>query len=500
MKGAILVAGTASHVGKSVGVAGLCRWLRRRAVSVAPFKAQNMSLNSAVTSEGAEIGRAQAAQAAAAGVAPEAAMNPILIKPTGERSCQVIVMGEPAADTDASGYQKMKSRLFPVVLDALADLRSRFDVVVCEGAGSPTEINLRASDITNMGLARAASLPVVVFGDIERGGVFASLYGSLALLDAEDQRCVAGFVINRFRGDRSILDPGLERLEELTGRPVLGVLPWIDGLSVDAEDSLALDVESPPIDSDAITVSVVRLPRISNFTDVEALRAEPGVVVRFTTSADEVLSADLAIVPGTKATVDDLAFVRSSGIADALGKRAAADLPVLAICGGYQMLGSRIVDGVESKQSVIEGLGLLPVETVFAREKVRSTPTGVAVAFGDVPVAGYEIRHGRTKRLGGIPVLRGDGDEGCRVGNVVGITWHGALEADSFRTEVLRWVATSRGRAWGPSGVRFADIREAQLDRMGDLIEQHLDLKAVERIITDGAPEGLPYIQAALVR
>src|SRR3954451_23159750 len=305
MNGALLVCGTHSDAGKSVVTAGICRWLHRQGVSVAPFKAQNMALNSVVASDGSEIGRAQAVQAAAAGVATEAAMNPILIKPSGERHSQVVVMGRPYADADARSYQQLKDELRPVVADALADLRARFEVVVCEGAGSPAEINLREHDLTNMGLARAAELPVIVVADIDRGGVFASLFGTLALLDADDQAHVAGFVINKFRGDESILAPGVDRLEALTGRPVLGVLPHVEDLWLDPEDSLALRPERSAVE-DTLDVAVLRLRWMSNFTDAAALAAEPGVHVRFTRSAADIERADLVVIPGTKATVEDL--------------------------------------------------------------------------------------------------------------------------------------------------------------------------------------------------
>nr|MBA3474959.1 cobyric acid synthase [Rubrobacter sp.] len=280
MKGALLVAGTHSDAGKSVVVAGICRWLAREGVKVAPFKAQNMALNSFVTREGAEIGRAQAAQAAASCVEPEAAMNPVLLKPSAERRTQVIVWGKPYATASARSYQGMKGELLPVVLEALEDLRRRYEVVVCEGAGSPAEINLRQNDIANMGLSRAANLPVIVVGDIDRGGLFASLYGTLALLDAEDQALVGGFMVNKFRGDAAVLAPGLARMSELTGRPFFGTLPWVPGLGIDGEDSLALDAPwdaRPPRGRDTLNVAVVRLPRISNFTDLDALAHEPGV-------------------------------------------------------------------------------------------------------------------------------------------------------------------------------------------------------------------------------
>src|SRR3954469_10422678 len=363
--GAILIAGTTSDAGKSTVTAALCRWLRRRGVSVAPFKAQNMALNSTVTPGGAEIGRAQAMQAAACGIEPEAAMNPILIKPSGVAKSQVLVLGRPFADATARSYQELKAHLREPVEQALADLRGRFDVVVCEGAGSPAEINLRAGDLANMGLARAAELPVVLVGDIDRGGVFASLYGTVALLDAEDQALITGFLINKFRGDRSILEPGLEQLRELTGRPTFGVLPWLDGPFIDAEDSLAL--RGGATQAGTLDVAVIRLRWMSNFTDVDALAAEPGVSVRYTRSPADVERADLVVLPGTKATVEDLRGLREQGLDRALLAR---NGPILGICGGYQMLGERIQDEVESGAGVVDGLGLLPVRTTFAREKL----------------------------------------------------------------------------------------------------------------------------------
>ncbi|MBW3608856.1 MAG: cobyric acid synthase, partial [Actinobacteria bacterium] len=309
MKGALLVAGTHSDAGKSVVTAGLCRWLRRKGVSVAPFKAQNMALNSVVAHGGFEIGRAQAMQAAAAGVEPEVAMNPILIKPSGERHSQVIVMGRPYAHVGARSYHELKGELRPVVAEALAELRARYDVVVCEGAGSPAEINLRAADLTNMGLARGAGLPVILVGDIDRGGVFASLLGTIAALAPEDQRHIAAFVINKFRGDRALLAPGLEQITALTGRPVLGVLPFAEDLSIDAEDSLALDRPPPHRPGASVDVAVVHFPRIANFTDLDPLLQEPSVQVRFVTRPDEVGRPDLVVLPGSKATVDDLAWL-----------------------------------------------------------------------------------------------------------------------------------------------------------------------------------------------
>jgi adenosylcobyric acid synthase len=472
----LLVAGTASDAGKSVITAALCRWLRRQGKSVAPFKAQNMALNSTVTASGAEIGRAQALQAAACGIAPEAAMNPVLIKPSGRHRSQVLVMGKPYANATARSYQDLRPELQAPVLLALEDLRARFDVVICEGAGSPAEINLRARDLANMGLARAAQLPVLLVGDIDRGGVFPSLYGTLALLEPEDQQLIAGFVINKFRGDPQILAPGLDMLRDLTGRPTLAVLPWLDGPFIDAEDSLAL--RAPASDGGTLDVAVIRLRWMSNFTDVDALAAEPGVSVRFTRSPADVERADLVVLPGTKATVEDLQGLRDTGLDHALQRRHG---PILGICGGYQMLGTTIEDDVESGAGLVDGLGLLPVATRFASEKLLRRVEGTV--WG-VPASGYEIRHGRVSR--DEPLLtRGD---------VLGTSWHGLLEGDAFRRALLAWVAERRERAWTPGTTPFAAVREAHLDRLADWLGEHVDAPALLELIERGAPEGLPVI------
>ncbi len=504
LNGALLVAGTHSDAGKSVVVAGICRWLARDGVRVAPFKAQNMALNSFVTREGAEIGRAQAAQAGAAMVESEAAMNPVLLKPSAERETQVIVRGKPWATASARGYGAMKPDLLPVVLDSLADLRGRFDVVVCEGAGSPAEINLRENDLANMGLARAAGLPVVVVGDIDRGGLFASLYGTLALLSAEDQALIGGFVVNKFRGDPAVLAPGLERLSAMTGRPFLGTLPWAPGLEMDGEDSLALDVPREtkcPLGKDVLRVAVARLARISNFTDFDALAHEPGVSVRFTDSPQELLDADLAVLPGTKATVADLEGLRTRGLDRALHERARLGRPILGVCGGYQMLGQRIVDGVESGKGETPGLGLLPVETVFEEDKVLGRPEGRAPLFGGAPVSAYEIRHGRVRRRSGEPLFARDEDsdgEGCRVGQVFGTSWHGVMESDAFRRAFLGGVAQERGLDWVPGDEPFAAARERRFERLADLVAEHVDREALLRLISDGPPSGLPVVGSQL--
>ncbi|WP_261568433.1 cobyric acid synthase [Frankia gtarii] len=509
MSGGLLVAGTASDAGKSVLTAGICRWLAREGVRVAPFKAQNMALNSAVTADGAEIGRAQAMQAAAAGVEPEAAMNPVLLKPGGDRHSQLIVLGRPVAEVDALGYRPHKERLARIVLECLDDLRSRFDAVICEGAGSPAEINLRATDIANMGLARAANLPVIVVGDIDKGGVFAALFGTLALLDRADQALVAGWVINRFRGDARLLEPGLRQIEALTGRPVHGVVPFRSGLWLDVEDSLDLasypDAEPDP-DSEpnadagpageggrreSLRVAVVRLPRLSNVTDLDALRAEPGVVVRLVTGPDELADADLVVLPGTRSTVEDLRWLRRRGLADAVAARAAAGRPVLGICGGYQMLGRRIHDDVESGAGEVAGLGLLPVTTTFEASKLLGRRAASDAAGR--PLTGYEIRHGRLAAVDH-PAAEPFAADGVRVGAVAGTSWHGLLENDEFRRSYLAEVAAAAGRAFVPARTSFADVRRRRLDALGDLVADHLDTAALRRLLDEGAPPGLPFI------
>jgi adenosylcobyric acid synthase len=427
-------------------------------------------------------------------------MNPILLKPSGEQTSQVIVMGQAVAELDARAYQAMKPRLRTVVLEALASLADRFEVVICEGAGSPAEINLRADDLVNLGLARAANLPVVVVGDIDRGGVFASLFGTLALLDRADQALVAGFLVNRFRGDPALLAPGLDQLGRLTGRPLLGVLPWRPGLRLDAEDSVELatpaDEAALPRGADPLQVAVVRLPWLSNFTDFDPLAAEPGVTVRFTTAPGDLLAADLAVVPGTKATVADLAWLRGGeGLDRALAQRAARGLPTLGICGGYQLLGQRILDRFESRAGEVAGLSLLPVETVFEPAKVLANPAGTAPWLGGVAASGYEIHHGRTRPLGGQPVLDSDdGALGCRRDAVVGVAWHGIFGGDEFRRAFLGWVAAERGLDWVAGERPFAAVREERLEAVGDLIADHVDTAALERLLEEGAPPGLPFL------
>jgi adenosylcobyric acid synthase len=494
---ALLVAGTTSDAGKSIVTTGLCRAFARRGLQVAPFKSQNMSNNSMVCAgpqesaeSGAEIGRAQWIQALAARAEPEAAMNPVLLKPGSDQRSHVVVMGQPAGEVSSRDFVDGRRHLARAAYDAFDDLVTRYDVVVAEGAGSPAEINLRASDYVNMGLARHASIPTVVVGDIDRGGVFAAMFGTVALLEPDDQRLIAGFVVNKFRGDQSLLTPGLAQLEQLTGRRVYGVLPWHPDLWLDSEDALDLAGRRARTETAALKVAVVRFPRISNFTDVDALGVEPGLDVVFASDPRALADADLVVLPGTRATMADLAWLRERGLDTAVLAHARAGRPVLGICGGFQMLGGRIADpeGVEGKPgATVEGLGLLDTHTHFGADKALRLPSGEALG---VPAAGYEIHHGR--------VIRGDGVEeflgGARSGHVLGTMWHGSLESDDFREAFLMLVAELVGRAWAPSGVSFPAARERRLELLADLVEDHLDVDALLELVTNGSPSDLPLL------
>jgi adenosylcobyric acid synthase len=511
----LLVAGTQSDVGKSVITAGICRWLRRRGVSVAPFKAQNMSNNSAVAGGPAgaagEIGRAQALQAAACGLAPDVRFNPVLLKPGSDHTSQVVVRGQVTGHLGADDFAHMRPTLAAAAFDTLAELRRAYDVVVCEGAGGAAEINLRRHDFVNLGLARTARLPTVVVGDIDRGGVFASLFGTLALLDATDQEWVAGFIINRFRGSIGLLNPGLAQLRALTGRPTYGVVPFHTDIWLDGEDSLAYDRvvgrPAPPYGDQWLRVTAVRLPRLSNATDLEALATEPGVRVTLTTEPAELDSADLVVLPGSKSTVDDLDWLRRTGLADAVVRHAAACRPVLGLCGGFQMLAEHIEDDVESRRGSVSALGLLPIRVTFDPRKTLARAVGRSAdpRLGDTEVRGYEIHHGRVTHADPVvrPLLRHlDGTpEGAGHGHIFGTHWHGAFESDAFRRAFLSEVARLAGRSgFRPApDIRYRERREGMLELLADLVETHLDTDALWRLIESGPPEGLPFIASGQV-
>jgi adenosylcobyric acid synthase len=486
-----MVCGAGSDVGKTTVVAGLCRLLARRGVRVTPFKAQNMALNSVVTEDGHEIGRAQALQAAAAGVAPEVAMNPVLLKPTSDRTSQVVVRGRAVGVMSAVEYHDFKPQLFEVVLDALADLRARYDVVLLEGAGSPAEINLLEHDISNLRVAAAAGIDAVLVGDIDRGGVFAILFGTVALLPESQRALVRGFVINKFRGDPALLADGSAQLEARCGIPTVGVVPWIEGPGLDAEDSLAL--RAPPADvqvplREVLDVAVVAFPRIANFTDVDPLGVEPSVRVRFVHDRASLGDPDLVVLPGSKATVEDLAWLRRRGLADALREISGVGL---GICGGYQMLGRDLDDPIESAAGTVEGLGLVPVSTRFEADKVLRRCAGTAL---DCPIDGYQIHHGRVHAEDGEPFVVLDDPagnpvlDGVQRGRWYGTTLHGLFEADRFRAAFLARVAANSGKRFVASGIPYETHRQARIDQIADVLDAHVDQAALDAFIGGARP------------
>ncbi len=495
----LMIQGTASHVGKSVLVTALCRAYKRKGLRVAPFKAQNMALNSFVTPDGKEIGWAQAVQAEAAGLMARVDFNPVLLKPTGDKTSQVIVEGKPVATLSARAYEKFKPKIWDTITAALNRLCDEFDLIVIEGAGSPAEINLKKNDIVNMRVATYARSPVLLVSDIDRGGVFASLLGTLDLLSASERRLVSGLVINKFRGDLGILRPGLRALTARTHKPVLGVLPYFTFEYQDQEDSVGLDQFGgwAPNSAGKLRVAVVRNPRISNFTDFDSLRQEPCVDFAFVEKPGEIEDADLMILPGSKNTMEDLHALNQSGLANSIREAARNGVFVLGICGGYQMLGNSLKDthGVESSRRSIRGLGLLDLQTVFHQEKSLHQ---VHFAARGIPglLAGYEIHMGQTRRgkdcsplfhivtRSGNPVQDEDGAISSR-GNVLGSYIHGLLTNDSFRHALLKKVAARRGLRLLASSLQrnFAALRQKNFDRLADWVTENLDMNAINRII-----------------
>lgn len=504
---AILVAGTTSDAGKSMVVAGLCRALARRGVSVAPFKAQNMSNNSAVTADGGEIGRAQALQAEACGLAPNTLFNPVLLKPGSDRRSQVVVYGQVSGSISAADYHELRAQLRTIVVEALDELRGTYDIVLCEGAGSAAEVNLRDSDIANMGLAEAADIPVLIVGDIDRGGVLAHFLGTIAALEADDQSRVAGFIVNKFRGDQSLLRPGLDWVEETTGRGVLGVVPFLTDLWIDTEDGLGVTPgatvgrPSPPVGSRWLDVAAIRLPRVSNSTDVEALAMEPGVRVRWVDNPADVSAADLVVIPGSKSTVADLAWLRDRGLDVAIADAHHAGAVIFGICGGFQMLSHRIDDAVEAQPpgGAVPGLDLLPVDIEFTPAKtVQALSVPVSVFESDVPVEGYEIHHGQVSRNDAEPLHTVVGSpEGARRGNVYGSHIHGLFANDEWRRVFLRGALTSRVPGFSVAeDTSVAAERMRQLDVIADAVERALDVDAVVAMAAS-APRFGPTLRLA---
>lgn len=484
----IMVQGTMSGAGKSLLCAALCRIFAQDGYRAAPFKSQNMALNSHVTRDGLEMGRAQAVQAQAAGAEPDVRMNPVLLKPSSDTGSQVIVLGEVRGHMSAAEYFRYKRQLFPEVLAAYDSLAAEHDVIVIEGAGSPAEINLRADDIVNMGLALRVGAPVLLAGDIDRGGVFAQLYGTVALLQPEERERIAGLVINKFRGDLEILRPGLSLLEEKTGKRVLGVVPYLK-VDVDDEDSLAPclgreDVHKP------LDAAVIRLPRISNFTDFAPLEEHPQIGVRYVDDPRKLGSPDLVVLPGTKSTGGDLLWLRQNGLEAAILKLAAAGTPVLGVCGGYQMLGEAVHDrsGVEhGAGGSIRGMGLLPVETTFLPEKARARVRGETASgpLAGAGLEGYEIHMGSTQ-VRGEPFCRlEDGrEDGCVRGSVWGTYLHGLFDSGELTQKLAELLCRRKGlRAESARAVSHAAYQQGQLDLLADGVRQALDMREIYRIM-----------------
>ncbi len=490
-----MVQGTASSVGKSLVVAGLCRLFKQDGYRVAPFKAQNMALNAAVTSYGLEIGRSTASQAQASGVAPTVDMNPVLLKPEPGMRSQLVLLGKPAGHLATSDYITRKQVLWEHVQGALGRLRAAYDVVVIEGAGSPAEVNLRNGDIVNMRVAREAQAPVLLVGDINLGGVFAHLVGTLELLQPEERTLVKGLVINKFRGDASLLTDGLRFLEQRTGVPVLGVLPYLPDLLLAEEDSVALEQQRVlPAGSATLDIAVIKLPHIANFDDFDLLAAEPDVRLRFVHRSGELGRPDLVILPGTKATVADLLVLRDAGLAGHLEALAGRGTPVLGICGGYQMLGERIFDPlhIESAEEATEGLGLLPVSTTFGADKYTRQVQilrGQVAPFAQLegPLSCYEIHMGATVTEGQAlftvaePGETGRSD-GCvsASGLVAGTYLHGLFEHAVVRRTLIRWLGQRKGLALTGSA---NTSREASFDTLAAMLRSHLDVPSVRGIM-----------------
>ncbi|MBM2831574.1 MAG: cobyric acid synthase CobQ [Dehalococcoidia bacterium] len=497
----LMVQGTASHVGKSILVAALCRIFRQDGIRVAPFKAQNMSLNSFVTPDGGEIGRAQAVQAEAAGIPPSVEMNPILLKTEADNRSQVVVMGKPLRSASATEYYQLKTILWPKVMAALDKLRSEYELVVIEGAGGPAEVNLKRDEIVNMRVARYARAPVLLVGDIERGGVFASLLGTLELLEPAERKLVKALVINKFRGDLSILEPGLKFLEERTGLPVAGVVPYFHDIHVAEEDAVALDGKRPyntKSTSGGLDIAVLRLPHLSNFDDFDPLEKEKDVVLRYVSAADEMGHPDLIIIPGTKTTMADLDWLEQRGLARSLREEHRKGTPIVGICGGYQMLGERILDpgAVESSDPVREGLGLLPVTTTFSASKEThqvkgkvDSGRGLLLLAGGLPVEGYEIHMGATRGAHGRKpfAIRERSGRTCKradgcldsSGQVLGTYIHGLFHNEELRRAILKQIAGSKGRHLEP-GPDFS--REAEYDKLAELIRRSLNMELIYEI------------------
>ena len=479
----IMIQGTMSNAGKSLLCAGLCRILKQDGYRVAPFKSQNMALNSFITKDGGEMGRAQVVQAEAAGIEPDVRMNPILLKPTTDVGSQVIVAGQVQGNMRAMEYYRKKQAYIPAILEAYNSLAAENDIIVIEGAGSPAEINLKQEDIVNMGLAKLVDAPVLLVGDIDRGGVFAQLYGTVALLEEDERKRIKGTVVNKFRGDRSILEPGIRILEELCSVPVAGVIPYTH-VDIDDEDSLT-ERFSRTTERKLLDIAVIRLPRISNFTDFSPFERYANVSLRYVEQVSDLHSPDLILIPGTKSTIADLKWLRQSGMEAAILKAASAGTPVFGICGGYQMLGRTVrdPDQVEAAGTTeIQGLGLLDMDTVFLGEKVQTQVsgtfegvTGLLSCLNGMDYTGYEIHMGRSQEK--LPPLQG-------TGNVYGSYVHGIFDAPGVSDEILKALCAQKGLDFAALGTfDLQEYKERQYDLLADAVRGGLDMELVYRVI-----------------
>jgi adenosylcobyric acid synthase len=497
----LMIQGTASSVGKSILVAALCRIFVQDGYKVAPFKSQNMALNSFVTKEGGEIGRAQAVQAEAAGIEPSVHMNPVLLKPEADSYSQVIVRGKVVTRMEAGKYYEYTGKLLKTIEESLNILRSKYDLVIIEGAGSPAEINLKKREIANMRIARMANAPVFLVGDIDRGGVFASLLGTLTLLSRNERMLVQGIIVNKFRGDISLLEPGLEVLEKRAGKPVLGVIPYIKNINIAQEDSVFLDERPLSLSGNGLHIDVIRLPHISNYDDFDPLE-EFGCTVHYVTSPSELRNPDLIIIPGTKNTVSDLLAIQRNGIANAIRRHLDKGTPVMGICGGFQMLGSRIVDplSIESNRSSVQGLSLLDIETVFCEEKTTNqikaqiiADSGMLKGLKGVELQGYEIHMGQVESKHSTPAFhivetqKGHEDHFDGIignnGNILGTFIHGIFHNREFTGDFLENIRQIRGLP--ASSTITQEVTKDRYDRLADIVRNSLDMVKVRKIIEE---------------
>ena len=498
----IMIQGTMSNAGKSLVTAGLCRVFKQDGYKVAPFKSQNMALNSFITKEGLEMGRAQVMQAEACGIEPSVNMNPILLKPTNDVGSQVIVNGEVLGNMSARDYYKKKTELIPHIMEAYNNLAKEYDIIVMEGAGSPAEINLKENDIVNMGMAKLVNSPVLLVGDIDRGGVFASIAGTLMLLEEDERKMIKGTIINKFRGDVNILKPGLDMIEEITKTPVVGVVPYME-LDIDDEDSLSERFNNKGT-VDLIDIAVIRLPRISNFTDFNTFEYIPGVSLRYVKSVRELKDPDMIILPGTKNTMEDLKWLRESGLETQILKQAAKGKVIFGICGGYQMLGMELSDpfNVESG-GTMAGMGLLPTKTVFEKEKVRTRVSGnfnevsgILAELSYVEFEGYEIHIGQTtydfneEELTTIDNVNGEDiikNDGLYKDNVYGSYIHGIFDKEEVSKAIVESLCIHKGIDYSSiSTVDIEKYKEEQYDKLAEGIRNSLDMKAIYKILESG--------------